>query len=63
MSAREALLNDASQPVVTLSPCSVTPAVFMKDLLSPDAAYDSRPSLCLYYGKEAILIEGNGGAQ
>ena len=31
-------------------------------LLVPGAAYDARPSLCLYYGKEAVLIEGEVSA-
>ena len=28
------------------------------DLIAPDAAYDVRPSLEKYYGKEAVLIAG-----
>ena len=58
MTQREVLLNDDSQPVVTLKPLTAVPAVFMDDLIQPDAVYDVRPSLCLYYGKQAILIEG-----
>lgn len=58
MTAREELLNDNTQSEVTLAPLSATPAVFMDDLILPDAVYDVRPSLCLYYGKEAIHIEG-----
>lgn len=58
MSAREALLNDPAQPVVTLSPLTSTPRVFMEDLLTPGATYDMRPMLCRYYGKDAILLEG-----
>ncbi|MDD3212744.1 MAG: hypothetical protein PHY64_03680 [Eubacteriales bacterium] len=62
MTAREALLNDASQPVVTLAPLTTVPDVFMDDLLSPDAVYDVTPVLCAYYHKDAILIQG-GAAQ
>ena len=58
MTAREELLNDESKSVVTLAPLTAVPAVFMDDLILPDAVYDVRPSLCLYYGKEAIRIEG-----
>ena len=58
MSAREALLNDESQREITLAPLTAVPAVFMDDLILPDAVYDVRPSLCLYYGKDAIHIEG-----
>ena len=58
MKAREALLNDAAQSVVTLAPLTATPEVFMNDLLAPDAQYDVRPMLCAYYGKQAILLEG-----
>ena len=58
MTQREILLSDEAQPVVTLRPLSVVPAVFMEDLIRPDALYDVRPSLKLYYGKEAIFIEG-----
>lgn len=58
MQAREALLNDDAQPVVTLKPLTAVPAVFMDDLIAPNAVYDVRPVLCLYYGKEAINIEG-----
>ncbi len=56
MSQREALLNDPTQSVVTLRPLTQTPAVLMDDLLKPDAVYDVRPSLCHYYGKEAIIL-------
>ncbi|MCI5955602.1 MAG: hypothetical protein MRZ54_01300 [Clostridiales bacterium] len=62
MTQREKLLNDASQPVVTLKPLTAVPDVFMDDLLTPGAEYDARPSLCLYYGKEAIRIEGEAAA-
>ncbi len=62
MTAREALLNDASQPVVTLAPLTAVPNVFMDDLLLPHAEYDVRPALRGYYGKEAVLVEG-GDAQ
>ena len=58
MTERERLLNDDSQPVVTLSPLSAVPKIFMEDALRPGAVYDVRPSLCLYYGKEAILLAG-----
>ncbi len=58
MSARETLLNDDTLPVITLSPLTSVPSVFMDDLLSIGATYDARPSLCLYYQKEAILLEG-----
>ncbi len=58
MTQREILLNDETQPVVTLKPLTAVPAVFMDDLIQIDAVYDVRPSLCLYYGKQAILIEG-----
>ena len=63
MSAREALLNDASLPAVTLAPLTVTPAVFMDDLLTPGALYDVRPALMLYYGKTAIAVQGEGAAR
>lgn len=63
MTAREKLLNDETQSEITLSPLSVTPAVFMDDLILPDAVYDVRPSLCLYYGKEVIHIEGEVDAK
>ncbi len=62
MTQREQLLGDESQPVVTLAPLTVTPAVFMEDLIRTDAVYDVRPSLCLYYGKQAVRIEGEGDA-
>ena len=44
--------------MVTLSPLTAVPDVFMDDLIAPDAAYDVRPSLEKYYGKEAVLIAG-----
>ncbi len=56
MTAREALLRDASQPEVTLAPLSAVPDIFMKDLLVADAPYEVRPSLCTYYGKTAIHL-------
>lgn len=58
MTAREAVLNDASAKEITLAPLSVVPDVFMDDLLVPGAAYDVRPSLCSYYRKDLIRIEG-----
>lgn len=58
MKEREMLLNDEQQPVITLRPLTANPAVFMDDLLEIGAVYDVRPSLCAYYGKEAILLEG-----
>lgn len=60
MTERERLLNDESQPVVTLAPLSAAPRIFMEDELTPGAIYDVRPSLCRYYGKEAILLAGEG---
>lgn len=60
MTEREALLRDESQPVVTLRPLTVNPAVFMEDQLKAGAIYDVRPSLRMYYGKEAIRLEGEG---
>lgn len=63
MTAREILLNDESQPVITLEPLSAVPAVLMEDLLAPDAVYDSRDSLRLYYGKEDIRIAGEEAAE
>ena len=63
MTQRETLLNDESQPEITLRMLSAVPAVFMDDLILPDATYDVRPSLCLYYGKEAIRIEGEVEAE
>ena len=60
MTERERLLNDDSQPVVTLAPLSAVPKIFMEDALRPGAVYDVRPSLCRYYGKEAILLAGEG---
>ena len=58
MTQREVLLNDESQPVITLAPLTANPSVFMDDLLEVGAVYDVRPSLCAYYGKEAIRLEG-----
>ena len=58
MAAREALLNDETQPVVTLEPLSAVPRVLMEDLITPNAVYDVRESLCLYYGKQEIRIAG-----
>ncbi|MBQ7867882.1 MAG: hypothetical protein IJ354_07015 [Clostridia bacterium] len=63
MAARETLLNDETQPVIQLSPLTANPAVFMDDLLEPGAVYDVRPSLCEYYGKDAILLEGERDVQ
>ncbi len=56
MEAREALLNDQTQPVVTLQPLTAVPDVFMDDLLVRDAQYDVRPALCGYYQKDEIII-------
>lgn len=61
MTLREEALNDPTQPVVTLSPLTAVPDVFMDDLIVPGAEYDVRPSLAAYYGKEAILDRGRGG--
>ena len=58
MTERERLLNDDTQPVVTLEPLTAVPRIFMEDELEPGAVYDVRPSLCRYYGKEAILLAG-----
>ena len=58
MTLREEALNDPAQSVVTLSPLTAVPDVFMDDLIVPGAEYDVRPSLAAYYGKEAILIAG-----
>jgi len=58
MTARETLLNDASQPTVTLAPLSAVPSVFMADLLSPGATYDVIPTLRTYYHKDAVTTEG-----
>ena len=63
MAARETLLNDETQPVVTLEPLSAVPAVFMDDLIVPNAVYDVRESLCLYYGKHSIHIAGEEAGQ
>jgi len=63
MSAREELLNDEEKPVITLEALSAVPAVFMDDLIVPNAVYDARESLCLYYGKEEIHIAGEEAAQ
>ena len=61
MTLREEALNDPAQPVVTLSPLTAVPDVFMDDLIVPGAEYDVRPSLAAYYGKEAIRIAGEEG--
>lgn len=61
MKAREALLSDASQPEATLSPLSVVPHLFMKDLLANAASADYavlEQILCDYYGKTAIHLAG-----
>jgi hypothetical protein len=58
MDARELLLNDATQPTVTLKPLTAVPDVFMDDLLSPDATDNVLPTLKNYYHKDAILVEG-----
>ena len=58
MTAREVVLNDETQPEITLAPLSAVPGVFMEDHIQPNAVYDVRPSLRLYYGKEAIHIAG-----
>ncbi len=63
MTARETVLNDETQPVITLDPLSAVPVVFMDDLIVPDAVYDVRESLCLYYGKDEIRIAGEEGVQ
>lgn len=60
MQVREAALNDSTTRVVTLAPLTVVPSVFMDDLITVDAVYDARPSLCRYYDKDAIIIEGEG---
>lgn len=61
MTLREEALNDPAQPVVTLSPLTAVPDVFMDDLIVPGSEYDVRPSLAAYYGKEAIRIAGEEG--
>ena len=58
MKVREQLLNDDSQPVVTLEPLTAVPRVLMDDLIIPNAVYDTREALCVYYGKEKIHIAG-----
>ena len=58
MTAREVLLNDDTQKEITLAPLTVVPDVFMDDLVTPNAVYDVRPSLCGYYQKDAIHIAG-----
>ena len=58
MQAREALLADTAQSVVTLAPLTAVPRVFMEDLLQIGAQYDVRPTLQGYYHKTEILIEG-----
>ena len=62
MTERETLLNDESLPEITLRPLTVSPAVFVDDLILPNAVYDVRPSLCRYYGKALIHIEGEEDA-
>ncbi len=62
MLAREALLSDPAQPEVTLETLTRVPDVFMDDLIQPNAVYDVRPSLYLYYPKQAIHIAGEEGA-
>lgn len=62
MDEREVLLNNEELPEVTLAPLTAVPAVFMDDLIIPDATYDVRPSLCRYYGKESIFIAGEEDA-
>lgn len=63
MTQREVLLNDETQPVITLEPLTAVPAVFMEDLLRPDAVYDVTEVLCNYYGKQEIRIAGEEGAK
>ena len=58
MSAREALLNDETQPVVTLAPLTRIPSVFMRDLYESDDVEGVRRALERYYGKQAILLAG-----
>ena len=58
MTAREVLLNDDTQKEITLAPLTAVPDVFMDDLVTPNAVYDVRPSLCGYYQKDAIHIVG-----
>ena len=41
----------------------MVPAVLMDDLIVPNAVYDARESLCLYYEKQAIHIAGEEGVQ
>ena len=60
MKQREVLLNDTSQPDITLEPLSVVPDVFMKDLLTLDAVYDVKDTLCNYYGKDSITLSSEG---
>ncbi|NLV58795.1 MAG: hypothetical protein GXY67_08485 [Clostridiales bacterium] len=62
MTAREVLLNDASQPEITLSPLSVVPELFMKDQLTLDAGETVRLMLQKYYGKTAIHLAGEEAA-
>lgn len=62
MDQRELLLNDETLADITLAPLSKVPAVFMDDLIVPNATYDVRPSLCEYYGKESIRIAGEEDA-
>ncbi len=58
MTQREVLLKDETQPVITLKPLTAIPAVFMEDLLRPDAVYDVTEVLCNYYDKQEICIAG-----
>lgn len=63
MTVREGLLNDENLPVITLEPLSSVPRVFMDDLLIPNAVYDTREALGVYYGKEQIHIAGEEGLE
>lgn len=58
MKAREALLSDTSHEDIILDPLTVVPDIFMGDLLTPEALYDARPALMLYYNKTSITING-----
>ena len=60
MQDREALFKDPALKDITLKPLSVTPKIFMKDLLVPDAVYDVRSILCEYYSKDSIRLAGEG---
>ena len=63
MTERERLLNDDSQPVVTLSPLSAVPKIFMEDALRPGAVYDVRPSLCQLLRQGSHSAGGRGGTR